>query len=173
MAELAQGLKLFSDFKVDCVIIGGVAAGARGSSQVTFDVDVCYSRSRDNLKRLAEALRSVNASLRGAPKNLPFVLDDETLRRGLNFTFDTDVGKIDILGEVQGVGGYAECFAGSSEFELFGVQCCVISLEKLIAAKRAAGRTKDLVALPELEAILEHQKRKETDNSDEGNDDET
>ena len=76
MAELAQGLKLFSDFKVACVIVGGVAAGARGSSQVTFDVDVCYSRTPDNLKRLATALRSVNASLRGAPGDLQFVLDD-------------------------------------------------------------------------------------------------
>lgn len=105
MAEIAQGLKLFADFKVDCVIVGGVAAGARGSSQVTFDVDVCYSRTPANLISLAEALRSVNATLRGAPKHLPFLLDEETLRRGLNFTFDTAIGKIDILGEVQGVGG--------------------------------------------------------------------
>ena len=104
MAEIAQGLKLFSDFKVDCVIVGGVAAGARGSSQVTYDVDVCYSRTRNNLKRLADALRSVGATLRGAPKGLPFLLDEETLRRELNFTFDTSIGKIDILGEVLGVG---------------------------------------------------------------------
>lgn len=169
MAELAQGLKLFSDFNVDCVIVGGVAAGARGSSQVTFDVDICYSRHSDNLKRLASALSSVNASLRGAPKNLPFLLDEATLRRGLNFTFDTDIGKIDILGEVQGVGGYRECLEDSSTVELFGIRCHVISLEKLIAAKRAAGRPKDLAVLPELEAILEHQTRNETNDSDESN----
>jgi len=159
MAELAQGLKLFADFKVDCVVIGGIAGIASGSSQVTFDVDVCYSRDSDNLARLADALRSVNATLRGAPKDLPFLLDNETLHRGLNFTFDTDIGSIDILGEVQGVGRYQECLEGSNEFELFGIPCRVISLEKLIAAKRSAGRPKDLVALVELEAILEHQRR--------------
>jgi predicted nucleotidyltransferase len=157
MAEIAQGLKLLNDFKVDCVVVGGVAAGARGSSQVTFDVDICYSRAADNLVRLAHALTSVNATLRGAPKGLPFLLDDETLRHGLNFTFDTDIGKIDILGEVQGVGGYDECLEGANELELFGYPCHVISLKKLIAAKRSAGRAKDLAALPELEAILEHQ----------------
>jgi predicted nucleotidyltransferase len=157
MAEIAQGLRLFADFNVDCVVVGGVAAGAHGSTQVTFDVDVCYARDSDNLVRLAEALRSVNATLRGAPKDLPFRLDAETLRRGLNFTFDTSIGKIDILGEVQGVGGYADCLKDSSESELFGISCRVISLEKLIAAKRAAGRAKDLAALPELEAILEHE----------------
>jgi len=161
MAEIAQGLKLFNDFKVDCVVVGGVAAGARGSSQVTFDVDVCYSRASDNLIRLTDALRSVNATLRGAPRGLPFQLDHETLRRGLNFTFDTDIGKIDILGEVQGVGGYDACLEGANELELFGNPCRVISLKKLIAAKRAAGRPKDLAALPELEAILEHQLQSE------------
>lgn len=159
MAELAQGLKLFADFKVDCVVIGGVAGGARGSSQVTYDVDVCYSRDSDNLVRLADALRSVNATLRGAPRDLPFLLDEETLRHGLNFTFDTDIGSIDILGEVQGVGDYEECLKDSNEFELFDIPCRVISLEKLITAKRSAGRPKDLLALPELEAILEHQRK--------------
>ena len=159
MAELAQGLKLFADFKVDGVVVGGVAAGARGSSQVTFDVDVCYSRDSDNLVRLAKALQSVKATLRGAPKDLPFLLDEETLRRGLNFTFDTDIGKIDILGEVQGVGNFEQCLEDSSELELFGIPCRVISLEKLIVAKRSAGRPKDLVVLPELEAILEHRRQ--------------
>jgi len=158
MAEIAQGLKLFADFKVDCVVVGGVAAGARGSSQVTFDVDVCYSRERPNLIRLAQALHSVNATLRGAPKDLPFLLDEETLRKGLNFTFDTDIGKIDILGEVQGVGGYDQCLQHSSEVELFDHAYRVLSLEKLITAKRAAGRSKDLSALPELEAILENRR---------------
>src|SRR2546430_1661806 len=120
MAEIASGLKLLADFRVDCVVVGGVAAGARGSSQATFDVDVCYARDPPNLMRLTEALRSVNATLRGAPKDIPFILDEETLRRGLNFTFDTDIGKIDILGEVQGVGWYAECIQHSDQIEVFG-----------------------------------------------------
>jgi hypothetical protein len=119
MPEIVQGLKLFADFEVDCVVVGGVAAGARGSSQATFDVDVCYARDRANLIRLANALRSVNATLRGAPKDIPFILDEETLRRGLNFTFDTDIGKIDILGEVQGVGLYDDCFKHSDETSTF------------------------------------------------------
>lgn len=157
MAEIAQGLKLFADFQIDCVIVGGVAASARGSSQVTFDVDVCYSRDRANLVRLAKALLSVHATLRGAPKDIPFLLDDETLRRGLNFTFDTDIGKIDILGEVQGVGDYNACLQNSTELKIFGSRCRVLSLEKLIAAKRSAGRSKDISALPELEAILEQE----------------
>jgi hypothetical protein len=72
---------------------------------------------------------------------------------------DSDIGKIDILGEIQGVGSFEQCLEDSSELELFGIPCRVISLENLIAAKRSAGRPKDLLVLPELEAILEHQRQ--------------
>jgi hypothetical protein len=166
MAEIALGLKLFADFEVACVVVGGVAAGARGSSQATFDVDICYARDKTNLTRLVQALRSVHATLRGAPPDIPFILDEETLGHGLNFTFDTDVGKVDILGEVQGVGWYADCLEHSDDIEILGYQFRVISLEKLIAAKRFAGRTKDLLVLPELEALLEYQRRADGNTED-------
>jgi len=157
MAEIAQALKLLADFDVKCVVIGGVAAGARGSTQATFDVDVCYARDKSNLVQVAQALRSVKATLRGAPKDIPFLLDEQTLHRGLNFTFDTEIGSIDLLGEVQGVGGYAECLQNSGEMELFGYPFHVLSLRELIASKRAAGRPKDLLVVQELEAILEYE----------------
>src|SRR5437660_11581761 len=147
MPDIERGLKLLAKYKVDCVIVGGVAAGAHGSSQGTSDVDACYARDPNNLKRLADALRSAHATLRGEPKDIPFILDDETLQRGLNFTFETDVGDLDLLGEVRGVGGYTECLESSVEIDMFGHPFHVLSLEKLVAAKRTAGRTKDLLAL--------------------------
>jgi hypothetical protein len=171
MAEIAQALKLLADFEVNCVVVGGVAAGARGATQATFDVDVCYAREQRNLGRVTQALRSVNATLRGALKDIPFILGEETLQHGLNFTFDTDIGTIDLLGEVRGVGGYAECLQNSNEMELFGYPFRVLSLRELIASKRAAGRKKDLVVLPELEAILEYETARKSRSS--GIDDET
>jgi hypothetical protein len=127
MAEIALGLKLFADFGVKCVVVGGVAAGAHGSSQATFDVDICYARDKANLTRLVLALRSVNATLRGAPDNLAFILDEATIGHGLNFTFDTDIGKIDILGEVQGVGWYSDCLEHSDDIEMLGHPFRVLS----------------------------------------------
>jgi hypothetical protein len=137
--------------------VGGVAAAIHGSLLLTNDLDVCYARDAANLKRLAEALQSVHARLRNAPQGIPFILDAETLKRGLNFTFTTDIGDLDLLGEVRGVGHYEEVLAGSVSVELFGYRFAVIDIGKLIAAKRAAGRPKDLIALPELEAIQEAQ----------------
>ena len=165
MNDVERQIKLVSEFQIKCVLVGGVAATVHGSSIPTQDLDICYSRDSTNLTTVVKALRSVNATLRGAPKDVPFILDEETLRRGLNFTFDTDVGKLDLLGEVRGVGIYADCLDSADEAEIFGDRHHVLSLEKLIDAKRAAGRSKDLLALPELEAILEHRRTADAFNS--------
>jgi hypothetical protein len=150
-------LRLLGEHSVDCVIVGGVAAAIHGSILLTNDLDVCYARDPTNLQRLATALQSVHARLRNVPEELPFILDAETLKRGLNFTFVTDVGDLDLLGEVRGVGTYQDVRANSLTVELFGHRFAVIDIGKLIMAKRAAGRPKDLIALPELEAIQEAQ----------------
>ena len=141
-------LRLLGEYRVNCVIVGGVAAAIHGSLLLTNDLDVCYARDAANLKQLAGALQSVHARLRNAPEGLTFVLDAETLKHGLNFTFATEIGDVDLLEEVSGVGNYEEVLEDS---------VAVIDIRKLIVAKRAAGRPKDLIALPELEAIQEAQ----------------
>ena len=152
-------IKLLGKYEVECVIIGGVAATLYGSTILTNDLDVCYARNTENLRKLALALQSVNAKLRNAPPDVPFILDAETLRRGLNFTFTTDAGSLDLLGEVRGVGFYEEAVSGASRYDLFGYSFPVLEINKLIVAKRTAGRPKDMVALPELEAIQERQQQ--------------
>jgi len=159
MNIIEEPLKLLGNYEVKCAIIGGVASILYRSTILTNDLDVCYARDPANLERLAKALHSVNAKLRNAPPDLPFLLDADTLRHGLNFTFTTDVGSLDLLGEVRGVGGYPEVVTEATTFELFGYLFPVIELSKLIVAKRTAGRPKDLIAVAELEAILEQQKK--------------
>ena len=156
---IERQVQLLGRFDVEAVIVGGVAATLHGSEFPTTDLDVCYARSAENLQRLATALRSVNARLRNAPEGLPFILDAETLKRGLNFTFTTDIGSLDLLGEVRGLGYYGDVLPGSLIFELFGYPFPVVDLSKLIVAKRTAGRPKDMIVVAELEAILERQLR--------------
>ena len=138
--------------------IAGMAAVAQGSAFITADLDLCYSRKKENLEKLAEALAPFHPLLRGAPPDLPFCLDVNALRSGLNFTLTTDLGDLDILGEVTGLGGYSEALPFSEELEIFGLRCRVLTLEGLIKNKRAVGRAKDLRLLPELEALLEIRK---------------
>lgn len=77
------------------------------------------------------------------------------MRNGTNFTFITEIGDVDLLGEVAGVGNYKDVIENSEFKELFGLQVRVLTLDGLIKAKTAAGRTKDLLVLPELEALRE------------------
>lgn len=155
MIDLEKVIPLLAESKVAFVIVGGVAAAVHGSAQVTFDLDICYARDASNLHRLVEALAPLHPRLRGAPGGLPFLWETETLRRGLNFTLLTDWGDLDLLDEIAGVGGYEQTLAASVPVALFGVTCAVLSLPALIGARRAAGRPRDLLSLPELEALWE------------------
>src|SRR4051794_22295343 len=77
---------------VDFVVIGGLAGGAHGSTYPTYDLDVAYGLARENLERLAAALREIDVTLTNAPDDLPFQVDAQTLENGANFTFDTPYG---------------------------------------------------------------------------------
>ncbi len=140
---------------VEFILIGGVAGNIHGSARLTFDVDVVYARGSENLKRLAAMLQPHAPYLRGAPPGLPFALDVPTLRNGLNFTLTTDLGDLDLLGEVVGGGGYGDLLPHTFEVEAFGVKFRCVDLPTLIKLKRAAGRPKDLESIAELEALLE------------------
>lgn len=143
---------------MDFILVGGVAAAAHGSARATQDVDVVYRRGTDNLKLLAQVLHPLKPELRGAPPGLPFVLDEATLRAGLNFTLSTALGWLDLLGEIAGGGKYEELLPHSVAVEVFGVRCRVLDLDALIQAKRAAGRPKDFEGIAELE-LLRDRKR--------------
>jgi hypothetical protein len=153
--DLERTIRLLADGGVEFVIVGGIAGSIHGSTQATFDLDLCYARDDENLARLAESLSPFHPQLRGAPAGLPFIWDVETLRRGLNFTLRTDLGDLDLLGETLGVGSFEQARAASITVRLFGVECLVLSLDGLIAAKQAAGRPKDMLVLPELMALRE------------------
>jgi hypothetical protein len=142
---------------VELILVGGVAANVHGAARATYDVDVVYRRSADNIDRLVHALSPINPYPRGAPRGLPFVFDADTIRHGLNFTLTTTSGEIDLLGEVIGGGAYDDLLPSSQSVSLFGLSCRCATLEALIRMKRAAGRPKDLEAIAELEVLRDEQ----------------
>ncbi len=139
--------------EVDFVVIGGVAGLAHGSAYPTYDLDIAYARGARNLERMAAALRSIRVTLRGAPDDLPFQVDARTLGAGMNFTFLTEFGAFDILGEVDGVRSYEELRAQASIQEVGGIPVRVASLNHLIGMKRRVDRTKDQLMVEEYVTI--------------------
>jgi len=148
---------------VDFVLVGGLAGIAHGSSYPTYDLDIAYSRDSSNLVRLVDALQEIGVTLRGAPSDLPFQLDVATLANGANFTFDTEFGSFDILGDAAGVKGYDEVRRDAKVEEVFGVEVKVASLDHLIAMKRAANHPKDQLMVMEYVEISEEIRRQEAE----------
>ena len=124
---------------VEFVLVGGVAGIVHGSARATYDVDIVYSRADENIERLASALAPHKPYLRDAPPALPFAWNAKAIRSGLNFTLTTELGDIDLFGELVGGDTYRDLLPHSFEVEAFGVRFKCIDLPTLIRIKEAAG----------------------------------
>lgn len=138
---------------VEFIVIGGQAETIFGSPRVTFDVDLCYRRTRENIQRLAEALKNIKPTLRGADPGLPFRADAPTLQAGLNFTFSTEAGDLDLLGYVEPIGDYDKLLVSAERHAIGKLELLTISLEDLIRVKQHINRSKDRESLLQLLAI--------------------
>src|SRR5277367_2125087 len=136
---------------------GSVAGVLHGSAVVTFDLDVLYSRTDANVRRLADAVAPFHPRPRGFPKDLPFVWESATLRNSSVLTLITDLGDLDLLAEVAGVGSYADAKLKAVPIDAHGHHFLILDLRDLLRAKQAAGRPKDRAAIAELESLLEAQ----------------
>jgi hypothetical protein len=148
---------------VDFVMVGGMAGLSHGSSYPSYDLDIVYARDRENIRHLVEALREIDVRLRGAPADLPFVLDAKTIENGSNFTFITPYGDFDILGHADGMPRYEELRADASVRDILGFDIRVASIDHLIAMKRAAGRPKDKLMVEEYIVLADKQRRIDSD----------
>ncbi len=138
---------------VEFIVVGGQAEWLFGSPRATFDVDLCYRRTRDNLGKLALALRKLKPTLRNAPSDLPFLIDEQSLALGCNFTFNTPFGDLDLLGYLEPLGDYDAISLNATAMDIGGVVLRVISLDDLIRIKEYLQRPKDRDSLFQLRAI--------------------
>ena len=135
---------------VDFVVIGGVCGVLHGVALVTFDLDICCRFSRDNLRRIEAAVKDLHPL---TANKLPLELTDELCDSLKNIYLKTDLGILDCLGEVAGLGNYDQVRARSILYKMSYGEFPILSLEALIAAKEAAGREKDLYAVRLLRAL--------------------
>lgn len=160
MIDYRRVLETLTVGGVDFIVLGGIAAVLHGTARATLDVDVVYSREASNLERVVKAVAPLAPYPRGAPPGLPFRWDLRTVTQGLNFTLDTTLGPLDLLGEVPG-GTYATLAPHTIDVDLGGLRVRCVDLLTLIRLKRAAGRPKDYESIAELEALLAARERAE------------
>jgi hypothetical protein len=149
-------LKRLLQNDVACVLVGGLAAVAHGASTMTQDIDICLRFDEDNLRKLLKALDGLHPHVRAGAGLMP--LGDYEVKRLAelgNLYVRTDLGELDLLGQVAGIGGYEDAKAQAVGIELFGLPCSILSLDALIRSKEAMDRPKDRQVALELRAIRE------------------
>lgn len=161
MSSTLSLLRRLKDQGVEFVVVGGIAANVHGAPRTTYDLDVCAPLDHETCVRIVTAVSDLHPKFRTRP-DLPVVTPDHPQLHGLkNLYLRTDAIMLDVLGEVSGIGDFAACERESEWIDFRGLRCRVLKLEALIRSKRAAGRNKDLLVIPELEALLPARPRPE------------
>lgn len=149
-ADLLELLRRLSTADVECVLIGGLAANVHGCTIATFDCDVVVLMSPKNLVKACEALQGTSARFRHKEPPIWFTKEIAESAEWKNLYLETDLGVLDCLGSVKGLGDYEECLKDSQEIEIEDFTVRVLGWRSLIKAKEAVGRPKDLQAVTQL-----------------------
>jgi hypothetical protein len=155
VSEINRLLQRLCDAEIDFVIVGGFAAMLHGSSLLTRDLDVCTVLTRESVGKLREIFRELHPFHRLSGQKLSFLDNPAPDVEVHNLYLGTDLGPVDLLSSILGVGDFESVRANAVEVDLFGRRCRVMSLDNLIRAKEALGRDKDVQSVLQLRAIRE------------------
>jgi predicted nucleotidyltransferase len=140
--------------EVEFIIIGGVAAFLEGAPILTLDLDILHRPTDDNTERLLRALEEVHARYRDPANRL--ILPDATRLRTNRFNLLlTDLGLLDVLGNLGQGFSYEDLVQRTHTYEMAGLRVRAVDLQTLIELKELANRDKDRAVLPILRRTLE------------------
>jgi len=149
-------IRVLAKHCVDFVLIGALAARLQGFPRLTADADITPSRDPDNLRRLAAALRELEARIftEAVPEGLPFDCNQKMLARVELLNLISSAGRIDIAFIPSGTQGYDDLLQGAVRFEVYGIELKVASLQDIVRSKEAAGRPQDRQDITIIREIL-------------------
>lgn len=141
------------------MVIGAFAAIAqRAPIQPTRDIDFTPDASRANLNNLSAALKELKARIRtdAVPGGLAFDHEGASLADAIVWNLICPDGEFDLsFAPAAFAGGYGDLEPRAHRMSVDGVEMLVADLADIIRSKEAAGRPKDLRALPMLYRHLE------------------
>lgn len=130
---------------VHYVLIGALAARLQGFPRATYDADITPERGRENLQRLATALRELGARMytEQIPEGLAFDCSAPMLARADIWNLITDAGRLDLAFKPSGTEGYDDLTRLAVPFVIYDHEVRVARLEDIIRSKEAANRPQD------------------------------
>jgi len=141
MAQNDQALLTrLKDSGLEFVVIGGLCVVYHGVPVATFDLDICCPFGEENVRKIASAVKDLHPIHRLTANQLSLEQTRSSFKDLKNVYLQTDLGKLDCLSEVAGLGSYEQVFQQSILHRMSFGQFRMLSLDALIAAKVAAGR---------------------------------
>src|SRR6476659_8515797 len=139
-----QLLQLLNELKVRYLIVGGYAVMKYSEPRYTKDLDIWIEASTENSARVFEALQKFGAPLESDGISAQTFTDAE-------ITYQIGIAplRIDILTMITGI-DFPLAWNDRIEGSIFGAPVHFISLDHLIANKRAVGRSSDLEQLKQI-----------------------
>jgi predicted nucleotidyltransferase len=155
MSDFVSLLHRLARTGVDFVIVGGYAGVVYGSTVLTQDIDISCDFSPANLLALQRAISDLHPVHRMTPTRKPLELTSENAHEFENLYLDTDLGRLDCLSEIRGIGPYEHVKEASQLVEVEGMELRILTIDALIKTKEAMHRPRDRETLRQLKAIRE------------------
>lgn len=147
---------------VKFILVGGLAAVIQGAPVTTMDVDIVHNQSSDNITKLFNFLRSIDAIYR-RPDNKIIEPKEEDFSKMGHVLLSTRIGPLDILAFIEERKTYDDLFQDTIEIEFRGHHVRVLDIKILTELKRLSKLPKDKHRL----AVLEETLRQLTENLNE------
>ena len=142
-ADYIDMLKCLNKAGVDYILVGGWAVNMYGYIRATVDLDIWILADAGNAKKVYAAVAEF-----GAP--VSEMKPEEFAQYGMIFQIGVAPCRVDIISKISGV-SYADAVTRAVTKMIDGIPVRIISLEDLIANKKASGRAKDLADVEVLE----------------------
>jgi hypothetical protein len=146
-------LRRLEQADVEFALVGGFAAAVYGCTLVTQDIDICCNFSQDNLLRLKTALEGIHPVHRMTPNRIKLDLTADNVGQFKNLYLDTDLGPLDCLSTIDGLGDFKQVLGASRLIESKGMKLHILTLDALIKAKEKLHRPHDRQAVVQLKTI--------------------
>lgn len=149
--DYKEMLQCLSEEDVKFLLVGAYALAVHGFPRATKDIDFFVWATPENAGKLMRALAKF-----GAPMDQ--ISESDFSTEGVIFQIGNSPRRIDIVTTIDGI-KFDQAYANKKVFRIEGLQIPVISLEDLIANKRASGRKQDLADVEKLESQLQGKRK--------------
>lgn len=149
--DYKEMLQCLSEEDVKFLLVGAYALAVHGFPRATKDIDFFVWATPENAASLMRALVKF-----GAPMNDVSASDFSS--EGVIFQIGNSPRRINIITTIDGI-KFDQAYSNKKTFTIEGLRIPVISLEDLIANKRASGRKQDLADVEKLESQLKAKRK--------------